>query len=145
MNTTADYIKYIISKTDLPRHREYPNENQIGVITLNINKFNRNELDNLMKTNNFKNKFDEFVKLQTIIYNRKINVCSIDFLKGIISYMPIKDRHNYIFVCCKKEAGVINFNELYSKRCKKIIGHIILEDKFDKLIYHLEERILLNI
>jgi hypothetical protein len=141
MSGNTEYVKYVISKMDCPspeglKPRKVPR--------LDTNIFNIMDLNKLIQSDSFKRDFNNFAELQTIVYENEIEIERLHFLNGIIVYRPIIDIHNYIFCCCKKEAGVVNFKELYSKRCKKIIGHIVLEGKFDELIHHLEERVLIN-
>lgn len=136
---SKEYIDYVISKMDLPRHSEYPG-NATSYIQLDSNIFSIANLSRLLDTDKFRQEFDKFAELQTIIYNKEIDVKKPKYyLTGIIK---LTTELSSIFICCDMVQGIVLFKELYSKRCKKIVGHIMLEGKFDELIYHLEERVL---
>lgn len=141
----GNYIEYVVSKMDSPRCNEYLNKEYLKGKGIYNETFNIKNLNTLMSSESFRNNFNTFAEIQTIIHNNKLRTEQFKFLKGVIIYRPVEELPNYIFKCFNNEEnGIVIFNELYSKRCKKIIGHIILEGRFNLLIHHLEERVLIN-
>jgi len=139
-----EYVKYVVSKMDCPNRNNY---NRSRIDNLDTKIFNIDNLNKLLDSDNFKIKFNKFVELQIIIYNKKIIVPQIIFLNGIIIYRPNEfiDVHNYIFMCCNSDTDIVIFKEIYGKRCRKILGHIIIADNFDEFITYLEESVLLSV
>jgi hypothetical protein len=131
---------------DCPTKEDYKCKCIKKKIKLDNKTFNKKKLNCLIDSDEFKINFNKFVELQIIIFENEIEIEPIEFLEGIIEYRPTKYKttHSYIFVCCRREEGVVTFKELYGKRSRKIIGHIMLEERFEELIHHLEERVLFN-
>ena len=134
MESTYNYIKYIISKTD-----DFENIKLYKYVKkLNSKIFNIKNINSLLDDNNFKEKFNYFAELHGVVPIDA--VLKIKFLNGIITYIP--RNHSLVFHCGNDS---VMFRELYNKRTKKIIAHIILENRYDELIHSIEELILQNV
>jgi hypothetical protein len=138
MTNTRKYIRYIISKRDKCENAELYDY----VKKLNKNRYNIENINDLLESNDFKTKFSIFAKLHTWVMDNNIKPVKNCFLNGVLIYSP--DYNPRCMFLCGQESGII-FQELYSKRTKKVIAHIILEGRYDELIHSLEEQVITNV
>jgi hypothetical protein len=137
---------YITSKTDEPN---YDDINKKGIITKGMSpkKYNKKNIEELLRTDNFLKKFKIFIDIHTILRDNEILVKPFNVMNNRISYRPYtySDTNNFVFVCHTGDDFIVVYKELWGKRCRKIIAHMILENKYDDFISHMEEAILTNI
>ena len=139
MDNTKKYIRYIISKRD-------NNNDNIKLYNyvkkLNTKRYNIENINDILESNDFKEKFSIFAKLHTWAMNNNIKPIKNCFLNGIIIYSP--EYNNRCMILCGQESGIM-FQDLYSRRTKKVIAHIILEGRYDEIIHSLEEQMITNV